>query len=122
MKYAPKIEQNISKFYLCAFFDKWAFATGILVFHYRELGFSFFQIFLISVVYEFLNFILEIPTGALADLWSYKKTITIGYFISGMNFFIVFNPARSLSNLSGLGSAFCNLHDLKLRFCFRLHL
>ncbi len=89
MKYAPKIEQNISKFYLCAFFDNWAFATGILVFHYRELGFSFFQIFLISVVYEFLNFILEIPTGALADLWSYKKTITIGYFISGMSFFIV---------------------------------
>jgi len=89
MKHPPKIEQNISKIYLCAFFGNWAFATGILVFHYRELGFSFFQIFLLSVVYEFLNFILEIPTGVLADLWSYKKTITIGYFISGISFFIV---------------------------------
>ncbi len=85
----PNIKDNITKLYLCAFFGNWAFATGILVFHYRELGFSFFQIFLVTVVYEVLNFILEIPTGVLADKWSCRKTIIIGYFISGISFFVV---------------------------------
>lgn len=83
------MKDNIIKLYLCAFFGNWAFATGILVFHYRELGFSFFQIFLITVVYEVLNFFLEIPTGVLADKWSCRKTIIIGYLISGISFFVV---------------------------------
>ena len=88
-----RTRNNIPKFYIAAFFGNWSFATGILVFHYRELGFSFLQIFTISVVYEILNFFLEIPTGVLADLWSCKKTITLGYFISGFSFFIVLlNP------------------------------
>ena len=83
------IRKNIGKFYLSAFLGNLSFATGILIFHYRELGFSYLQIFIISVVYELLNFLLEIPTGVLADLWSCKKTITLGYFISGVSFFIV---------------------------------
>lgn len=92
------IKRNVIKFYFGAFFGSWAFATGILIFHYRELGFSFFQIFLISIIYETLNFVLEIPTGALADLWSLKKTITIGYLISGLSFFIVLiNPEAFLT-------------------------
>lgn len=87
------ITNNVWKFYLSAFFGSWSFATGILIFHYRELGFSFAQILGLAVVYEVLNFILEIPTGVLADLWSCKKTIMIGYFISGISFFIVLiNP------------------------------
>ncbi len=88
-----RISKNIGKFYLSAFSGNLSFATGILIFHYRELGFSFLQIFTISIVYELLNFFLEIPTGVLADLWSCKKTITLGYFISGASFFIVLiNP------------------------------
>ena len=87
------ITNNVWKFYLSAFFGSWSFATGILIFHYRELDFSFAQILGIAVVYEVFNFILEIPTGVLADLWSCKKTIMIGYFISGISFFIVLiNP------------------------------
>lgn len=59
------------------------------MFYYRELGFSYFQIFLIAIVYEVLNFLLEIPTGVLADNWSRKRVIVIGYLISGLSFFIV---------------------------------
>lgn len=87
------IKRNIGKFYLASFFGSWAFVTGILIFHYRELGFTFTQIFILGIVYEVLNFILEIPTGILADLWSTKKVIIIGCLISGLSFFVVMiNP------------------------------
>jgi MFS family permease len=83
------LQKNIWKFYLSTFFGSWSFATGFLVFYYRELGFSYIQIFLIGIVYELLNFVLEIPTGVLADFWSRKRVIVIGYLVSGLSFFIV---------------------------------
>jgi hypothetical protein len=57
------IDMNKKTFYWAAFFGNWSFAIGILIFHYRELGFSFIQIFLLAAIYEGLNFLLEIPTA-----------------------------------------------------------
>jgi MFS family permease len=85
----PAVETNITKFYVATFFGSLSFATGFLVFYCRKLGFSFSQIFLVSVVYEVLNFLLEIPTGVLADFWSRKRVIISGTLISGLSFFVV---------------------------------
>src|SRR5574340_31222 len=87
------LKKNIWKFYLSTFFGSWSFAAGFLVFYYRELGFSYLQIFALGIIYELLNFILEIPTGVLADFWSRKRVIVLGHLISALSFFIVLiNP------------------------------
>lgn len=103
------LKKNIWKFYLSTFFGSWSFATGFLVFYYRELGFSYLQIFALGIVYELLNFVLEIPTGVLADFWSRKRVIVIGHLISGLSFFIVLiNPRVYVTYLIwSVLSAFC---------------
>lgn len=83
------LRMNVRRFYLSSFLGGWSFATGFLVFYYREVGFSYLQILIVGVVYKTLNFLLEIPTGALADLWSRKWTVTLGHAISGASFLIV---------------------------------
>ena len=55
----------------------------------RQIGFSYTQIFLLSASYEILIFFLEVPTGAFADLFGLKKTVTIGHFISAASCFPV---------------------------------
>jgi MFS family permease len=86
---ASNLKTNVRQFYYNSFFGGWAFATGFLVFHYRQLGFSFVQILIVAILYEALNFLLEIPSGVLADLWSRKWTITLGHAISGLSFLVI---------------------------------
>jgi len=109
-KKIPHLRANVWKFYLSSFLGGWTFATGFLIFYYREIGFSYQQIFIVTIFYEGLNFLLEIPTGVLADLWSRKWTITLGYAISGTSFLIVmFKPeAYWMFLLWAILSAICS--------------
>lgn len=89
------MKTNLIKFYIASFLGGLSFTNGILVLYYRDCGFSFTQIFIISVVYELLTFLLEIPSGVLADLWSRKWVVTIGHTISGLSFLVVLLAPRS---------------------------
>jgi len=83
------MKSSINKFYVASFLGGLSFTNGILVLYYRNCGFTYTQIFIISVVYELLTFSLEIPSGVLADLWSRKWVVTIGHAISGLSFLVV---------------------------------
>ena len=52
-----------------------------LIVYFKNLGFSYFQISIITSVYGFSMFLFEIPTGAFADGFSRKYSVVLGFFI-----------------------------------------
>ena len=55
-----------------------------LIIYFRDLNFSFFQISAILACYSTSMFLFEIPTGALADSFSRKYSVILGFIISGL--------------------------------------
>lgn len=55
-----------------------------------ERGLDLLQINLINVAYMSANFLLEIPTGAFADLWGRKRSTQIGIIFLGLSFLTYF--------------------------------
>ena len=57
-----------------------------LVYHLEVVGLNTFQLVLVGTVLETACFILEIPTGVVADLYSRRRSILIGVFLYGIGF------------------------------------
>ena len=57
-----------------------------LVYHLEVVGLNAFQLVLVGTVLETACFILEIPTGVVADLYSRRRSILIGVFLYGIGF------------------------------------
>lgn len=55
-----------------------------LIIYFRDLNFSFFQISVLMTSFSFSMFLFEIPTGALADSFSRKYSVILGFIISGL--------------------------------------
>ncbi len=51
-----------------------------------ERGLDLFQINMINVAFMAANFFLEIPTGAIADIWGRKRSTQIGILFLGLSF------------------------------------
>lgn len=51
-------------------------------------GLSFFQVSLVNLFYMVFVFLLEIPTGAIADLWGRKMSFVLSSIINGIGFFL----------------------------------
>jgi len=85
---------NIRRFYACAVLGGLTFFHGILGFHMKAVGFTYTQILCLGALSEALCFLLEVPTGALADVYGLRKTVTVGHAISaGSCFLVAFFPA-----------------------------
>lgn len=62
---------------------------AVLVPFFTEWGhLSLFQIQFLQAWYMFWVFVLEVPTGAIADYWGRKQSITLGSLVSGLGFVI----------------------------------
>ncbi|HOJ00181.1 MAG TPA: hypothetical protein PLL88_01065 [Anaerolineaceae bacterium] len=81
---------NIKKIYFINLLNVFLFANGILIAYYKNIGLSYIQIFAIGIVYDVFNFLLEIPSGFIADVWSRKWCVTIGHLISGLSFVLIY--------------------------------
>lgn len=80
-------KRNIKLFYLLALFDGLAYIYDlILVIYYQSFGLSLFQVGIIFSVLTVTSFLLEIPSGAFADLYGKKKSL----IISSLFFFLSF--------------------------------
>jgi MFS family permease len=66
------------------------FAPAFLVVYFLSLDFSLFQIGILLVAPSFFALLLEIPTGAVADLYGRKFSSLFGVFFSGVSFFMMF--------------------------------
>ncbi len=61
----------------------WTFLmSGVVIPFFREWGrLSYTQIFLLQAWFMLMNFLLEVPTGAVADRFGRKASITAGCFL-----------------------------------------
>jgi MFS family permease len=83
MNYLDRLERNIKLAYIFKFLVGLVFVIPIWVgFSRRVLNFS--QIAFLSSLSFGLVTILELPTGALADLIGRKKTIILGWFLTAL--------------------------------------
>lgn len=90
--------KNIPLLYVSSFIGGLQFFTGFLSFFYKnEAGFSYTKIFLLTALLEILVFILEIPTGILADRFGKKKSLVIGHTLSAASLFMIAVSPKSYS-------------------------
>jgi MFS transporter, DHA3 family, tetracycline resistance protein len=78
-----------STFYGLTAVTAFAFAacfTLNLVFQYRVVGLDPFQMVLVGTVLEVTCFLFEVPTGIVADLWSRRVSVIIGFVLVGAGF------------------------------------
>jgi len=78
-----------STFYVLTAVAAFAFATCFtlnLVFQYRVIGLDPFQMVLVGTVLEATCFLFEVPTGIVADLYSRRVSVIIGFFLVGAGF------------------------------------
>jgi len=59
-----------------------------LVYHLDVVGLNVFQMVLVGTVLETSCFLLEIPTGVVADLCSRRRSVLIGVFLYGAGFIL----------------------------------
>lgn len=64
------------------------YATVVSVFRIVEAGLDPFQLLLVGVALELSFFIAEAPTGALADVYSRKWSVIVGFVLVGMGFIL----------------------------------
>jgi len=99
-------------FYLCyLLFGLSAVITPFMVIYFQKLGFSYLQLAFITVSTGLGIFLFEIPTGVVADSFSRKLSVLIGYFITGVAVFCVpfftnFYILLILLFVAGIGMSF----------------
>ncbi len=74
----PAVSRNIGKLYVIQALTQALFVIPIIVLFWRSHGLSLTDIMLLQSGFALTIFILEIPTGYLADRWGRKNTIVLG--------------------------------------------
>jgi MFS family permease len=86
------LENNIRIIYLLAALRNPWFWLGIWVFYYLRFT-NYTGIGVIETILFFTVFIMEIPTGAVADLFGKKRTLIFGFFLQGVcNLLMAYTP------------------------------
>lgn len=87
MKKIDSSKLYITTSFLNGFFFSLIFTVN-LVYHVNIVKLSPLQLVLIGTVLEASVFLLEIPTGVIADLKSRKLSVILGLFITGIAFIL----------------------------------
>lgn len=82
-------QSNIWKFYVYQFFSGFFLIESIGVLFYLLAGISYFQLSTIEALAVIVVLLLEIPSGAFADLIGRKYSVFIGLFLSGIEFILI---------------------------------
>lgn len=102
---------NITKISLISFFSALYFYLPITTIYYQQKGLNFVQINSLWGIITGTIFLMEIPTGVLADKLGRKTSIIIGLLIQVLGEIFFLNAKTYLhfvliSALAGLGFAF----------------
>ncbi len=113
-------KSNIWKYYLFYFLCNLSFIGGILIPFFTEWGgLNFTQTMFLQSWFMFWTFLLEVPTGAVADYVGRKHSLILAAFLNGVGFLVYvsqsnfyvfllgeFILAMALALASGAGEAF----------------
>jgi MFS family permease len=78
--------------------------TAFMVYQVEMAGLGPLQLVLVGTALEIGAFLFEIPTGVVADAWSRKGSVVVGFLIIGVAFVISgLNPRFEIIALSSFG-------------------
>src|SRR5680860_522448 len=90
--------KQVSKFYLASFLKNQIYFVPIIVLFFQDIGLSFAQIFWVFTIGSAFSFLIEIPTGIIADRYGNRKSIIISKLLIFASF-IFFGFASSFVSL-----------------------
>lgn len=120
MTYKQRLTRNIKLFQIMSLFAGMIFSVPIWVSFYTRIV-NFTQLGLLSALAFGVTTLLELPTGALADLIGRKKTMMLGFFLFGL-IDVVVGFASNITMLlvifiiSGIADALISGSDVALFF------
>lgn len=84
------VKANIRKNYLFVALSSLNLTHGVWMIYLALKGFSLIELGLLEGIYHITSFLMEIPTGAIADMWGRKLSRIIGRGIAIISFLIMF--------------------------------
>ncbi|MCK5283024.1 MAG: MFS transporter [Nanoarchaeota archaeon] len=80
----PSYSSNIWKYYLMVFFGALEFTIPIYVLFLIDNGLSMTQIMLLETIWILLTMLLEVPSGAFADLYGRKTALALSFLFASV--------------------------------------
>ena len=80
------LRRNLTLGCVNGFFAMFLIIVPVLVPFWKSLGLTMREILEIQAIFGLAVALFEVPTGYLADLWSRKASVCVGYFIAGCGF------------------------------------
>lgn len=77
-----KLKQNVNKNYLFVILSRFDLTQGIWMLYLAYKGLSLFEIGIMETIYHMSSFLMEIPTGAIADIYGRKTSRILGRMAS----------------------------------------
>jgi len=90
MNYNAKLKKNINKNYIYTLFQNIDLTRGIWMIYLAGKGMSLTQLGLLETVYHITSFLMEVPTGAVADIFGRKISRISGRIFSLISVIILF--------------------------------
>jgi MFS family permease len=78
MEYKNKLRKNVFKNYIFTFINRFDITNGIWMIYLASKGLSLTEIGLVEAIFHITSFLMEIPTGAVADIWGRKASRICG--------------------------------------------
>jgi len=87
MEYKNKLRKNVFNNYIFTFINRFDLTHGIWMIYLASKGLSLTEVGLVEAIFHITSFLMEIPTGAVADIWGRKVSRICGricYLISAV--------------------------------------
>ncbi len=84
-----QMQSNITKYYISEMLQSLWFILSINILYWQSFGITYGQIGIMEMLGAITIVLLEIPTGAIADLIGRKKSVFIGVILSATACFII---------------------------------
>ncbi|WP_425449403.1 MFS transporter [Dethiothermospora halolimnae] len=78
MEYINKLKQNVWKNYIFIFLSNIDLTHGTWMVYLAIKGMSLFQLGIVEGIFHITSFLMEVPTGAVADIWGRKVSRILG--------------------------------------------
>ncbi|MTI47530.1 MFS transporter [Sporosalibacterium faouarense] len=82
MNYTNKLEQNVWKNYIYVFLSNIDLTNGTWMMFLAVKGMSLFQLGMLEGIFHVISFLMEVPTGVVADIWGRKVSRLCGRICS----------------------------------------
>ncbi len=91
-----RYRRNIGLAYAFSFCLSLSFTHGIWMIYLAEKGFSLVQLGLLEAIFHITSFLMEVPTGSVADIWGRKASRIAGRLCYALSLVCMFHGSTFL--------------------------